>query len=131
MELSAEDRAVLERWARGRSLPARQVERARIVLLAAQGIQDIDIAAQLGITNQKASRWRKRFLEAGIDGLKKDATRPGRKPSIPVSTIEAVLLKASSGMLSPRVLAAETGISESTVRRILKGRRPNALNASA
>ena len=49
VELSGEQRQTLEQWARGRSLPARQVERARIVLLAAAGELDIDIADKLGL----------------------------------------------------------------------------------
>ncbi|HUA18992.1 MAG TPA: helix-turn-helix domain-containing protein, partial [Bryobacteraceae bacterium] len=63
VDLSLEDRAVLEQQARGRSLPARLVERSRIVLRAADGLQDREIAAELGITPEKAARWRKRFLE--------------------------------------------------------------------
>jgi transposase len=53
-----------------------------VVLLAAAGRTDLEIAAALGISNQKAARWRKRFLRLGLDGLTKDATRPGRKPAI-------------------------------------------------
>jgi hypothetical protein len=80
VELTDEQRQTLEQWARGRSLPARQVERARIVLLAANGELDVAIAAKLGITNQKAARWRARFLALGLSGLEKDAPRPGRTP---------------------------------------------------
>ena len=54
VSLTDDQRQTLEQWARGRSLPARQVERARIVLLAASGEQDIAIADQLRITNQKS-----------------------------------------------------------------------------
>src|ERR1700758_2026522 len=75
-------RETLEQWARSRSLPARQVERAKVVLLAAEGRTDLEIAAALRISNQKAARWRKRFLSLGLDGLIKDAPRPGRKPAI-------------------------------------------------
>jgi hypothetical protein len=63
-------------WARGRSLPARQVERARVILLAAACRQDPEIAAEMGIGNQKAARWRKRFLKPGLPGLDKEAPRP-------------------------------------------------------
>lgn len=62
VSLTDEQRQTLEEWARGRSLPARQVERAKIVLLAAAGRQDLEIAAELRISNQKAARWRKRFM---------------------------------------------------------------------
>jgi len=126
VELSDDQRSTLEQWARGRSLPARQVERARIVLMAGNGELDVDIAAKLGITNQKAARWRGRFLALGLAGLEKDAPRPGRTPSIPSSTVKAVVQKttqerpAHATHWSTRTMAAEIGISEASVRRIWK-----------
>src|ERR1051325_6613978 len=78
--LTEDQKRTLHQWARGRSLPARQVERARVVLLAAAGKQDFEIAAELRICNHKAARWRKRFLRLGLAGLEKDAARPGRTP---------------------------------------------------
>src|SRR6187402_667630 len=75
-----EDRAVLERWSRGRSTEARLVERARIVLLAADGRENKDIAAELGITRSTVARWRDRFAAGGIAGIEKDAPRGGRPP---------------------------------------------------
>ena len=75
--LNNEQRRTLEQWARSRSLPVRQVERAQIILLAADGMQDLEIAAAVNISNQKAARWRKRFLQKGFPGLEKDASRPG------------------------------------------------------
>ena len=59
-------------------MPARLVERARIVLLAADGWQDKDIAAELRMTPEKAARWRNRFLDGGLAALEKDAPRHGR-----------------------------------------------------
>jgi hypothetical protein len=61
--LTDEQVQILRQWARGRSLPARQVERARLVLMAAEGKQDLEIACEIGISSQKAVRWRKGFLE--------------------------------------------------------------------
>ena len=78
ISLSSEQRKELEQAARARSLPARQVERARIVVRAADGWLDKDIAAELGITAEKAARWRRRFREGGVAALRKDAPRPGR-----------------------------------------------------
>ena len=66
--LPADQQAALQQWARSRSLPARVVERARIVLLAAEGRQDKQIAAAMKITSKKASRWRSRFLTLGMAG---------------------------------------------------------------
>ena len=76
--LDASQQETLKQWAGSRSLPARQVERAKVVLLAAAGQTDLEIAADLRISNQKAARWRKRFLSLGLDGLTKGcaATRP-------------------------------------------------------
>src|SRR5271155_5515803 len=91
VELTDDQKRVLQQWARGRSLPARQVERAHVILLAAAGKQDLEIAAELGISNQKAARWRQRFLQAVLAGLEKDAPRPGRTPSIPKTTVARVI----------------------------------------
>src|SRR5689334_8341307 len=73
--LTEDQERTLRQWTRGRSLPARQVERARVVLLAASGKQDLEIAAEIGISNQKAARWRKRFLKLGLA-----ARQPSRQP---------------------------------------------------
>ena len=76
-------RETLQQWARSRSLPARQVERAKVVLLAADGKTDLEIAANLTISNQKAARWRRRFLQLGLAGLEKavPAANPLSQPN--------------------------------------------------
>src|SRR5215831_6715613 len=78
--LSDEDRTTLERWSRGRSTQARMVTRARIVLAAAEGRENKDIAAELNISRGAVARWRDRFAEAGLAGISKDAPRGGRPP---------------------------------------------------
>ena len=89
--LDPEQRRLLEQQSRARSLPARLVERARIVLRAADGCQDKAIAAELGIMPEKAARWRNRFLSGGILALQKDAPRPGRPRTVaPVKVTEIV-----------------------------------------
>ena len=114
----------LRQWARGRSLPARQVERARVVLLAAEGKQDLEIAAEIGISNQKAARWRKRFLEFGLAGLEKDAPRPGRTPTITPAKVREVIRKTTQEKpvnathWSTRTMAEAAGLSEKSIRRI-------------
>ena len=77
IELSAADRAALEQRARAYTAPYHQVVRAKIVLLAAEGRENTVIAARLDITAQLVSKWRKRFFEEGLDGLK-DRPRTGR-----------------------------------------------------
>jgi transposase len=122
--LTPEQRENLEANARARSLPARLVERSRIVLMAASGRQDREIAAVLGITPKKAARWRARFLKKGLPGLAKDAPRPGRPQSISVAQINAIVRKttqarpANATHWSTRLMAAEVGVSEASVRRI-------------
>src|SRR6266852_4261191 len=80
--LTVKDRTTLEQQARARALPARVVERSRIVLLAADGKQDVEIADQLGISAKKAGRWRQRFLDVGLSAIGQDAPRSGRLEAI-------------------------------------------------
>lgn len=119
--LKDDERESLQRWSRGRSLPARLVERSRIVLLAAEGKQDLEIASELGISNQKAARWRKRFLSAGLSGLEKDAPRPGRAATINAADVIEMTTRSkpdNATHWSTRTMAAAAGISEASVRRI-------------
>jgi transposase len=115
---------MLESRARARSAAARSVERARIVLLAAAGMQDKQIAAKLRIMPEKAARWRNRFLDGGLAALDKDAPRPGRPSTIPPARIQEVVRKttqekpANATHWSTRTMAAATSLSEKSVRRI-------------
>src|SRR5260370_33479398 len=124
VNLTEDQERTLQQWARGRSLPARQVERARVVLLAAVGKQDLEISAEVGISNQKAARWRKRFLELGLAGLEKDAPRPGRTPTITSAKVQEVVHRttqekpANATQWSTRTMAEAAGLSEKRVRRI-------------
>jgi transposase len=122
--LRAEQRAALEQRAKSRSLPARVVERASIVLLVADGQQDKEIAASLRMTPKKVSRWRKRFLTLGMAGLERDAPRPGRTPKINAGLIGRVVnlttreKPPNATHWSTRSMARTVGISEASVRRI-------------
>jgi transposase len=124
VELTEDQDRTLQQWARARSLPARQVERARVVLLAAARKQDLEIAAEIGISNQKAARWRKRFLKMGLAGLEKDAPRSGRTPSITLAKVQEVVRKttqerpSNATHWSTRTMAVAAGLSEKSVRRI-------------
>ena len=122
--LSSEQRTILERLARQRSLPARLVERAQIVLRAAEGMENQHIARLMGMTPEKVARWRKRFLEGGIEALKKDAPRAGRTRTINDRWVKKVLdmtlhqKPAAATHWSTRTMAAAADISEASVRRI-------------
>src|SRR5436309_8490904 len=137
LRLSPEQRTILESQTRGRSLPVRVAERARIVLFAASGQQDKEIAAGMAITPKKVSRWRKRFLTLGVAGLEKDAPRPGRKPKIGprlrkrVVTLTTRHRPTNATHWSTRTMAAAVGISEASVRRIWRahGLKPHRLES--
>jgi hypothetical protein len=84
IELSDQERAVLESRARSYTLPYWQVFRAKVVLMAAEGMRNDQIAARLGCGREVVSQWRKRFFEHRLAGLE-DRPRRGRPPVFPPS----------------------------------------------
>jgi len=124
LPLDADQRSRLEAIVRSRKLPARLVERSRIVLLAAAGKQHKQIAVELKLTPQKVARWRKRYLQFGLAGLEKDAPRSGRKPTISAKQVRELIRKTArqtppnATHWSTRSMAAAMGVSAASVRRI-------------
>jgi len=124
ISLNPEQRRILQQQARGRSLAARVVERARIILRAADGLQDKDIAAELGIRPETVARWRNRFLDGGWPAVEKDASRPGRPRMISDARVKKVVEMTTrqkpdnATQWSTRTMAAAAGVSEASVRRI-------------
>jgi transposase len=122
--LSDADRTVLERWSRGRSTPARLITRARVVLAAAEGELNKDIAAELKITRGAVARWRDRFAQSGVAGLKKDAPRGGRPPKDRDDLVRRIIemttqqKPANATHWSTRTLAAALGTNRSLVNRV-------------
>ena len=122
--LSAPERATLDTWRHARRLPHRQVIRAQIVTLAADGMDSQDIAQALGVSRPTVQLWRQRFLALRIAGLEKDAPRPGRKPRLSPEKIKAVVeatlhsTPANATHWSTRSMARAQGLSEASVRRI-------------
>jgi transposase len=118
VDLSPEQRRALERMARARSMPARRVERARIVLLAADGLENKQIARQMNMTPKKTARWRNRFLTGGVAALQKDAPRPGKPRTIADRQVKRVVdmtlhqKPANATHWSTRTMASAAGISE-------------------
>src|SRR3954468_5364319 len=92
IELSCEERAQLETWTRRRTSAQALALRSRIVLLAAEGLQNVEIAARLGISRATARVWRARFAEHRLDGLL-DESRPGRPRTITDDKVEEVIIK--------------------------------------
>jgi transposase len=113
-------------WAQSRTLPVRQVQRARIIQLAAQGVDNQDIAAEVRVSRPTVQLWRERFLALRLDGLLKDAPRPGRIPQFSEQRVRAVVNATlhtkppNATHWSTRTMAEAQGLSEATVRRIWK-----------
>lgn len=126
IHLSTEQKSELSKVERSGRLSVRFVQRAKIILHASEGRQDVEIAKIMGITRQKAARWRARFIRLGIEGLRKDAYRPGRKKQISATRIKALVSKTleqeptNATHWSTRSMARVTKMSERSVRRIWK-----------
>ena len=89
--LSPADRARLDGWVADRNTPQKLVWRARIVLMWAEGAGVTAIVRALGKTKKTAYRWRDRYIERGIEGLERDASRPGRKKPLAAAAIARVV----------------------------------------
>lgn len=124
--LSPEERATLGKWVRGRSLPLRLVQRARIIRMAADGISSQDIARKMKISRPTVQLWRERFLALRLSGLQKDAPRSGRIPKISGKKIQAVVeatlqtTPPHATHWSTRSMAKAQHLSQATVQRIWK-----------
>ena len=123
VELSAAERETLERWARRPSSSQALALRCRIVLGAAGGETNKDIAGRLGCCAATVSKWRGRFAVRRLDGLA-DEPRPGRPRTISDEMIEGVLVKtleeapAGATHWSTRSMAEAMGMSHKTISRI-------------
>src|SRR5467141_677186 len=122
--ISAVDRERLERLVRDRNTPQKVVWRARIVLLASDGLTAEGIAAAVDKSLLTVRRWRRRYMAKGMDGLLKDATRPSRvKPLTPekIKQVVHMTLHAkppNATHWSLRSMASAAGVSYSSVQRI-------------
>jgi transposase len=115
------DGEVLGSWVRSTSLRAGLVQRARIVLLASQGLANARIAAEVGTTTTSVWKWRKRYAQAGLAGLD-DAPRSGRPKQVDDERIIAATLRPPPKKYgvthwSSRLLAEHLGIGNATVAR--------------
>jgi transposase len=131
--ISAADRERLERLVRDRNTPQKVVWRARIILLASDGLTAEGSAASVDRSLLTVRRRRRRFVAKGMDGLLKDATRPSRvKPLSPekIKQVVHMTLHAkppNATHWSLRSMAAAAGLSYSSVQRIWRahGLRPH------
>jgi transposase len=123
VELSEHERAQLEAWTRRRSSAQALAQRSRIVLLAAEGLKNTEIAERLGINRAMAAKWRSRFAAHRLDGLT-DEPRPGRPRTITDEQVDAVITKTlettpkDATHWSTRSMAKEVGLTQTAVSRI-------------
>lgn len=133
--LAVEDFESLRRWSRGRTTPARLVRRAQIMLLAAEGKENIEIAKELDVERTIVGRWRRRFVEKGLAGIEKDAPRGGRpatkRQRVARKIIEYTTQRrpAHATHWSTNSLARELGVSQSMVSRVWRanGLKPHRM----
>jgi len=121
ISLTDEQTLQLRRYARGRTVERRLAERARIILLAAEGRENLAIAAELQISRHTVARWRNRFLKLGISGMERDAPRPGRTRTLDAEEIVRKTTQekpANATHWSTRTMARAAGVSEASVRRV-------------
>jgi putative transposase len=123
INLDDEQKVQLEGFANSRTLPHGLANRARIILLAAEGMQNVQIAERVGLNRNDVGKWRRRFVAQGIGGLY-DGARPGRPRSIEDEKIAELITRTLSQKpenathWTTRMSAAQTGISKSTVQRV-------------
>lgn len=121
--VSDKDRVVLERWSRRPKTPMSVAGRARIVLLAGVGMNNNLVAERVGVNQATVVKWRKRYVERGVDGLI-DEPRPGAPRKITDAAVEEVVVRTleetptDATHWSTRNLAKKVGMSPSSVGRI-------------
>jgi len=124
IKLTAKERAKLLSIQKARSHSVRARERAAIILLAADGLENKEIARRLGEDPMKVGRWRQRYAKGRLAAILKDKTRPGRIPPVPASLksriIELTTNQTPVGCTqwSRTSMAKEAGVSPSSVGRI-------------
>jgi transposase len=128
LPVSDEQRSVLEKLIRSHTAPHRDVQRARVLLMACDGFANTRIASEVGVAPMTVKAWRERFSQDGLKDF--SAVRPGRgrRPSIPGSKVEEVVrltlheTPAGETHWSCQTMAVRAGVSSATVQRIWSAR---------
>ena len=134
--LTDDEREVLERWARRPKSAQALALRCRIVLAAAEGVSNQEIAARLGCHPTTVGKWRRRFAVERVDGLH-DEPRPGKPRTVTDDDVERVIVKTledkpvNATHWSTYSMAEATGMSQSTVSRIWRafGLKPHLIES--
>jgi len=123
IELDAAEREQLESWARRPKSAQALALRSRIVLRAAEGLTNTEVAEELGVSHTTVRKWRNRFAQQRLDGLT-DEPRPGRPRTIADAKVEEVIVKTLESAprdathWSTRSMAREVGLTQTAVSRI-------------
>jgi|SRR5215212_11196 transposase len=136
IELSDEERTQLLAWTRRRSSAQALAQRSRIVLAAADGLKNTEVAERVGVSRNTVATWRSRFAEHRLDGLI-DEPRPGRPRTISDEQVDAVITKTLESTpkdathWSTRSMAREVGLTQTAVSRIWRafGLQPHRQDA--
>ena len=124
--LDEQERATLEKWSKGHLTPSRLVTRAMMVLLAAEGMENKEIAARLNMGRDTVATWRQRFATDRLAGIVKDAPRGGRRATVRDQVTKEIVERTTQTKpenathWSTRTLAKELGVSRSMVQRVWK-----------
>jgi transposase len=121
--LDDDERQALKTWASRPKSTQQLAQRARIVLSCAEGLDNKQVAAKLGVTTQTVGKWRRRFIERRLDGLA-DQERPGAPRKVTDEDVEEVITRTletkpkAATHWSTRGMAKATGLSQSTISRV-------------
>jgi len=137
LALDDESREVLERWTRRSTVSAGLALRARIILAAAEGGSNIEVAELVGCHDATVAKWRKRFIDSGLIGLS-DEYRPGRPRTVTDNKVEETIVATldqnppdAASHWSTRTMAATAGLSQSTISRMWRtfGLKPHRVDS--
>jgi transposase len=123
LELNELEREELERLARSRTVGAAMAFRARIILACAKGLENLEVAEQLGVNKHTVGKWRRRFVASRLDGLF-DEPRPGRPRLVSDADVERIVDTTlhkdpvAATHWSSRMLARQLGVSATSVQRV-------------
>jgi transposase len=128
--LTDEERVELTALVRSRLTSVRLALRARIVLLSAEGMQNKDIAAQLGVGRVLVARWRERYLQWRLAGIERDLPRGAPPIKVDVARLVALTIESkpeAATHWSTRTMAAQLGVNGTTISRHwrAKGLKPH------
>ena len=131
------DRQELERWVSAHRTPQQVAQRCRIILEAAKGQKDKEIAQSMEVNRKTVALWRQRFFKEGPDCLWEVAPGRGRKPQLSADKVEGIInttlrsRPAGATHWSCRTMAEQQGVSKATVSRIWQshGLKPHRTKA--